>query len=756
MTRHFHWRFDATSLLIALISPVAALAQSSTQADPSTSASNGKELEEVIVTTQHMQENLQKAAVSVTVATGENLVLRGINDNAGLERLVPGISIAPNNAYTNYNIRGITSGGVNALSDTAIAVNYNGVSLATPSSASGLYFDLERVELVNGPQGTLYGRNATAGAINVVARRPVLGEFSASVGADAGNYDIFNGRATVNIPLSEKTAMRIAGQTVNHGGYYSDGNSNQHDRAARISFLARPTSNLSLYFAGDFASTDSNGLGITFQRACGTSFCFVADERTGIEDLMSNLPQARPASFNDSYFWGLTGTLEWDTDAGTLTVIPAFRRHSAHTMANNASFGAIRGFDDPTQKSIEVRFASSQDRRLRYQAGVYALEVDVDGVGNSETAANRSWSANFYKSKTTSYAPFAQLTFSLTDTLRIVGGARYTTDKKETYSERYTLLNTFGPNVVLPDQPPAVGPNAAFNLALDESRTWTSTTYKAGLEWDVAPSSFAYVDVRSGFKAGGFFFGPPGNNSYDPEELTAYSLGIKNRFFGNRLQANFEAFLYDYTDQQLSVNLLLNGQQVVTTQNVGKSRIKGAELTLDWLALDSTRIGADVRWAQGDYEQLVYNQSTGKATSGVASTSRCNVAQLATSSFRWDCSGLGFPNLSRWAYNIDVEQAFSLPDGGSLSGTANYRYQGELDTSLLFTAGSRAASNTYLDANIQYRAASGKWDVTAFVNNLINRQPVVRAQGTGAGGTIIYFANVGTPRTYGVRTNFRF
>jgi iron complex outermembrane receptor protein len=471
---------------------------------------------------------------------------------------------------------------------------------------------------------------------------------------------------------------------------------------------------------------------------------------------MSYLPQARPASFTDSYFWGLTGTLEWQTDEGTLTVIPAFRRHSAHTMANNASFGAIRGFDDPTQKSIEVRFASAQNRRLKYQAGVYALEVDVNGKGNSETAANRSWSANFYESKTTSYAPFAQLTYSLTNTLRIVGGARYTTDRKETDSSRYTLLNTFGPNVVLPDRPPAVGPNVVFNLALDESRTWTSTTYKAGLEWDVAPNSFAYVDVRSGFKAGGFFFGPPGYNSYEPEKLTAYSFGIKNRFLNNRLQANFEGFLYDYSDQQLSVNLLLNGQQVVTTQNVGHSKIKGAEATFDWLALDNTRIGADVRWAQGDYDQLVYTQSTGKATSGVASTSQCDVTQVGAGAYRWDCSGLGFPNLSKWAYNLDLEQTFPLSDGASLSGIANYRHQGERDTSLLFTAGSRAAANTYMDTSVQYRAASGKWDVTAFVNNLINKQPVVRAQATGANGSIIYFANVGTPRTYGVRTNFRF
>ena len=756
MARHVYGRFDASCILVALISPVAAFAQSAAQAESSTSAGGSKELEEVIVTAQHLEENLQKAAISATTATGDTLVQRGINDNAGLERLVPGISITPNNAYTNYNIRGITSGGVNALSDTAIAVNYNGVALATPSSASGMYYDLERVELVNGPQGTLYGRNATAGAINVVAKRPVIGEFSTTLGADVGNYNIFNGRATMNIPLSDNTALRIAGQTANHSGYYSDGNSDQHDRAVRVSFLARPTDSLSLYLTGDYASTDSNGIGVTFQQACGTSFCFVADERTGLQDLASYLPQARPDAYTDSYFWGLTGTLEWDTDQGTLTVIPAFRRHSAHTVANNASFGSLRGFDDPIQKSIEVRFASSLNRRLKYQAGIYALEVDMDGLGNSETAANRSWSANFYNSKTTSYAPFAQLTFSLTDTLRLVGGARYTTDKKDVDSARYTLLNTFGPNVVLPNRPPTVGPGVVFNLALDESRTWTSTTYKGGVEWDIAPNSFAYADVRSGFKAGGFFFGPPGNNSYEPEKLTAYSIGIKNRFFGNRLQANFEGFLYDYKDQQLSVNLLLNGQQVVTTQNVGHSKIKGAELTLDWLALDNTRVGADVRWAQGDYDQLVYTQSTGKATSGVASTSRCNVTQLATSSFQWNCSGLGFPNLSKWAYNLDLEQSFNLPDGASIAAIANYRHQGERDTSLLFTAGSRAAANTYMDANIQYRAASSKWDVTAFVNNLINKQPVVRAQGTGVNNSILYFATVGSPRTYGVRTNFRF
>lgn len=749
MTRHLRRRLPAAIALLSAVASAAASAQSTTAPD-------GSALEEVIVTAQHVSENLQRAAISVTIATGDSLIERGIVDTAGLAKLVPGITIAPNNAYTNYNIRGITSGGTNALSDTAIAVNYNGVSLAFPSSASGLYYDLERVELVNGPQGTLYGRNATAGAINVVARRPDFDAFSADFGVDMGSYHLGNARGAVNIPLSENSGLRIAGQTANHSGYYSDGNGNQHDKALRVSYLVEPTDDLSLYLTADYATSDDNGLGTTLQQSCGTGFCFIGERRTGLGDLMQYLPRPRPRSYTDSYFWGLTGTLEWTTDLGTLTVIPAYRRVSAHTMANNASFGAIRGWDDPSQKSIEVRFASPQDYRFKYQAGIYGLDANVDGVGNSETAANRSWSANFYTAKTTSYAPFAQLTYSLTDTFRLVAGARYTVDRKKTDSLRYTLLNTAGPDVVLPNVPPTVGPDVRFNLALTEQKKWNSTTYKVGVEWDVAPNSFAYLDVRSGFKAGGFFFGPPGNNTYDPEELTAYSFGSKNRFFDDRLQANVEAFLYDYTGQQLAVNLLLNGQAVVTTQNVGHSKIRGVELALDWLPFDNTRIGSSVRWAKGDYDRLVYVQSTGKATSGTASTSACTVTPQAASQFRWDCSGLGFPNLSKLAANLDVEQVFPLANGGEISAQLNLRYQGPRETSLQFTAGSRTASSRFMDANIQYRAPGGNWDLTAFVNNLVNNQAIVRAQATGINSSVIYFAGVGTPRTYGLRANYHY
>ena len=119
-------------------------------------------------------------------------------------------------------------------------------------------------------------------------------------------------------------AMRVAGQTVERSGYYSDGGSDQNDKAVRVSFLAEPSANLSLYLTADYAKTDSHGLGTTLQQACGTSFCYIGSEWTGLGDLMQYLPQERPESYNDSYFWGITGNVEWTTDyAAAVPVLPA-------------------------------------------------------------------------------------------------------------------------------------------------------------------------------------------------------------------------------------------------------------------------------------------------------------------------------------------------------------------------------------------------------------------------------------------------
>jgi iron complex outermembrane receptor protein len=800
MTCHLRRRLVATTILAALCAPAAAFAQAAPLTTAPAAATD--QLEEVVVTAQHVTENLQKAAISATVSTGENLITRGINDTAALARLVPGLQITPNNGYTNFNIRGITSGGANSFSDSAVAVNYNQVSLAFPSSASGLYFDLERVELLNGPQGILYGRNATAGAVNVIARKPTLGgRYDGNVGLDYGNYDQINGRFALNVPVSEKVAVRLAAQTVNHGGYWSDGASNQHDNAVRISLLAEPNEDLSLYVSADYAKSDNKGAGVTLSRICGTDpnqtgtaanvYCFIGrSPRTGLEDLSAFLPDPRPSSFVDSYWWGVMGTLEYKTPIGVLSVIPAYRRTSAHTMANNAGFGSLKQFDDPSQKSVEVRLQSPQDQRIRYQFGVYGLRAPMHGAGGSETpgsatGAGRTWSDSFYDLNTKSNAAFGQLTFALTDKIRLVGGLRYTKDTKSSNSTRYTLNNTFGTQANIPEtlagaqalptsQAAANGGQWTTLIVAGQQveKSWAKTTYKAGIEWDVAPNSFAYVDVRSGFKSGGFFFAPqPGGvtangiGSFNPETIVAYSAGSKNRFFDNKLQVNIEAFLYDYKNQQLATNLQLpSGQLIAITENIGHVKIKGAEIAADWLPLENTRLGFNVQWADGNYDSLLTLSPTGKT--GNNATSACAVTQLhgppvdtQANLFQFDCSGLGFVNLSKWSYNLDAQQTLPLSNGAAFVAEANFRFQSARNSSLTFVAGSRTPASSFLDANIRYRAASGKWDLTAFVNNAVNNQRVVNAAPqAGNPRTVaannVSFTTITAPRTYGIRANY--
>lgn len=765
MTLHFRRRLVATTFLATLSVPIAAFAQAA--APPSAS---GSTLAEIVVTAQHRAENLQRAALSATVATGDTLIERGINDSPALSKLVPGLNITPNVGYTAFNVRGITSGGSIALSDPSIAVNYNQVSLAFVSSAAGLYYDLERVELVNGPQGILYGRNSTAGAINVVAARPSLSGFSGNVGADYGNYNQINGRAMVNIPLNDKLAFRFAGQTVNHDGYYSDGTGDQHDNAARFSFLAKPNDDLTVYLSGDYAQSNDKGGGATFQyaqtdpraagRSCNAGFCFIASPRTGLQELGSYLAPYAPRtrdSYSHNKYWGVSADIDWRTPYGTLTVIPAYRGVSAHDFTTSTSFGSFRELDDPTQASLEVRMQSPQDWRLKYQAGFYALSTDVKGIGNGETNIAGTFSANFYKQTGYSYAPFAQLTFSVTDKFRIVGGVRYTYDQKSTDSWRYTI-RTVGPNPNLPDAlfpPPPVGPNPIYHIVV--SKHWDATTWKGGVEWDIASNSFLYANASTGFKAGGFFFGPPGYNFYNPETVTAYMGGIKNRFLDNRMQVNLEGFYYDYNNQQLAVNVLVplpdgTNSNVATTQNVGHSHIQGAELDVDWRVLKDTQISLHTQWTDGSYNKLSYIQST-----IVAQGSACTSAPVNTpqgKQFSVDCSGHSVVGIAKWAVNGSVQQTFEMPNGAALVAEADARYQGPRFTTTLYTPGSLADAVTVVDATLQYRPASGKWNATAFVNDIAGGDTVTgRAQDLGIAKNGIYFATIRSPRTFGVRLN---
>jgi len=195
----------------------------------------------IVVTAQRRAEDVQKAALAITAVSGKELESRGISQTEELGSLTAGLQVNTSaGPYTTFSVRSVTSLSGNAFADPAVAANLNGVYLANPTVIHGLYYDLERVEILKGPQGTLYGRNATAGAINIIPNRPKF-TFGGNASVDVGNYDRVNLGGVVNVPLSNSWALRVAGQRLHRDGFMSDGTTDDDGHAARASLLFEPS-----------------------------------------------------------------------------------------------------------------------------------------------------------------------------------------------------------------------------------------------------------------------------------------------------------------------------------------------------------------------------------------------------------------------------------------------------------------------------------------------------------------------------------
>lgn len=326
-------------------------------------------LAEIIVTAQRREENLQKAAIAVSAVSPDQLVRGGVTDPTQLTNLVPSLQIAKAaGPYALFYLRGVGNFNANALSDSAIAFNIDGVFVARPSSTGGVLYDIDRIEVLKGPQGTLYGRNATGGAINIITRKPELGKFGGDASVSYGNYDAIQFNAALNAPLGERAAVRAAGQYVKHDGYMTDGTSDQNDLSGRIQFKFEASDTITINLGGDYYRQRGRGLGSTILTDA------VTNRRVGLGD-----PLTRPA-FNGIYFfpsgnilqlpvndvfldnnsWGVYASLDADLGFADLTVIPSYRGASINFRSTTPTF-LINQREKDKQFTLETRLASKSD-----------------------------------------------------------------------------------------------------------------------------------------------------------------------------------------------------------------------------------------------------------------------------------------------------------------------------------------------------------------------------------------------------------
>ena len=768
-------------------------------ADSQTAPSEG--LGDIIVTAQRRTENLQRAAVAVDVVSGSDLVASGITEPGRLSELVPALTVQPTSTGNLIFVRGVGNFTLTPNSDPAIAFNYDGVYVGRPTSTTGVFYDLERIEVLKGPQGTLYGRNATGGAINVIPVQPKLGELSGYGTVSYGDYNQVVAEAALNVPLGPEGALRISGSVSDHDGYLRDGTDDDRTRALRIQLKSKLTPDLTVRLAADYArsggvGTQASYIGNYLYNPFAGRYAFRPSGLPISDGFFTPAAQAyrttvpvAPAfrllqpldfyPFQRNSFYGSNAQIDWQTPIGTLTVIPAWRYASLNYLSSAGAFG-YRDREQDEQYSLEARFTGNRIGFLDYTLGAFYYREKID----LKTALSLSAAANFLNNqfRTTSIAPFGRLTAHISDRLRLVGGVRYNDDRKR--FEGTTVGNNIvclrGPVLGCPTTPlfpltdtqaqipfPTPGPGGfpvpTFNNGVptgaiivrsdrfdDNHLTNHRVTWRGAAEFDVTPQSLLYGSVESGYRSGGF--NPAaGFDTYNPEYITAYTVGLKNRFFNNRVQLNLEAFWWRYRNQQVSaVRNDLDGRTANITQNIGRSRIRGGEVEARILATRTTLLSADIQYLDAKNRSFVYQQ----ANTGAPPLTGCSYAlNAATNLYSVNCSGFQSYNSPKWTINLAAQQTFEFGDYKLVPGV-DTQYKSRRYVGFQYLQEQHLPDVWLTDAQIAFGPANDRWSVAVFIRNIEDHRTPIYS-------SIHPLANIlidGTtpPRTFGGRVSVRF
>ncbi len=802
------------------LTATAAHAQVST-APPVPAAQDGTALDEtgiaeVIVTAQRIETTLQRTPQAITAISGDALQRAGVATAQDLSKLVTGLNVESNGSNSAIFIRGIGSRTLTAVADPAIAFGVDGVFYSRAQGLSSQFLDLERVEAVKGPQGTLYGRNATGGAINLITRRPKLGELGLVGEFEVGNYEAIRAFAAVNVPLGERAALRLAAQSTYNSGYMSDGYNDTNIKVLRASLVFEPTGRLSVFASVDYSRQEGQGPGYipigpsTLPGGSTTRFIVPDDPFTGASDPRINAalqavapPQrvpgpnpntiycraqvvgpptpagvpARPLCGNplgidqitaDGYlaneFFGGNLTVDADLGFATLTAIGGYRGTDIDTL-QRVELGRQQLRSTADQYSAEVRLASNRDATgpLKWVVGGFYLREDQTSFANIESSnmavpAPGAFCATVPVAgfcvaappliqnrlvlsdpdiTSETYAGFGQATLSLTDWFRVTGGIRYTHEKKAEQGGSTTLVYLVPAG--LTRTYPSVG-SVKFN----------DTSYRAGVELDVGPRSMAYAHYSTGFHAGGFNLGVengPNTFYYQPEKVKSYVVGIKNRFFQNRVQLNIEGFRLDYNNYQFtSLGFINDGSPTcvavrtacpltVRTDNARGARLQGVEADLVWRVFSEGTLDVNVLYNDAKYRSFdVANAFTGAITS---------------------YAGVQLPSANKWTIGGGYTHRFPLANGGGIVADARTQYRD--GTFIWYTRlpSQYQEGYTRTDLTLGYEAPDQRYSFRVFVRNLEDKATTF--QGATVNATTGYmFSVLNPPRTYGAALGFKF
>ncbi len=570
---------------------------------------------EVIVTAQKRSETASKTPLAITAFTGDTLKSSGVVSVADIQNVAPSVTIGKDGFGVNINIRGVTTTDTTSKGEQGIAFNVDGIPMGRPTEQGLAFFDVSRVEVLRGPQGTLYGKSSTGGAINVITNRP-SSAFDASADAEIGDYGTRRLNAMVNVPASDTLAFRLAVNANKRDGYITltDGDEARNDEdntSGRLSMLWKPSAYfnwLLTYTAGQVKGVGQgavpylyvvdNNSGKAQREAFGNPFGGATDENFG------NISTEMNAVFGAVHATLVGAHMHFEAnDLTSSTNDP-----NGNTAGPFSGFYAWRQYRGKVDTDYaELRFSNDQPGVLDWVAGINYAKEDITEsdhnwnapVADPTLAASTNGIDPLNNTVHTSSGIFAQLTWHATDALRLTLGVRQSKDE-------VNRIGTFaaGPGPWLdPAGNPCVAPNDCVGGPNNGHQSADKPTWRLGADYQIAPNQMVYGYIATGYKAGGFNdFDPAtgGVGTYEPEDLTAYEIGYKGRPMAN-LQFNSDIFYYDYAKAQVSSLENIEGNFVIYTRAVPE-KISGWENELTWRPTPSDTITGSLVLESSKYQ----------------------------------------------------------------------------------------------------------------------------------------------------------
>ena len=714
-----------------------------------------QELEEVTVTAQRREESQQSVPLAITALSADMLERQQIRSIAQLDQIVPNIVMNQNTGTSSASkifLRGVGEDESFFTADTPVGIYVDDVYIARQTGAMFDLFDIERLEVLRGPQGTLYGRNTSAGAVKLVSRKPVLGEYQGQAELTIGSYDRVDVRATGNLPLGDAAALQGAVLMRTRDGYTRnafDGMfvNDQDVKGARLSLLAEPFDRFRALLSADYIrerSTPGYAVPLTLNA-----------QRDPLQDPLPQTGDFFTTSsdivdpMNDLDQWGASATLEFGLSNDlTIKSITGFRKlenllyldADGGVLAPPPSImGRFHLFQDQKQHQVSQELQALGklvDGRLRYVAGLYYFrennEQDTKNVvglpalvGSPVAASGRFDLTNIAREELTtdSYAAFVSGTYDFTDRLSLTMGLRYTSESKD-FTNQVIQPNGTIPVVCIngtgatPAQAAAV-PCTPAQLALGYfsftnqsafDKTWSDTTPRVVLDYQITDFALAYLSAAKGFK-GGTTSGRDtaalnnlGRIVGDPETNWTYEAGFKGDWFDRRLRTNVAVFRNEYEGMQFGV----------TSPSGSFGRINAGDATIDGLELEVTAVPIEGLELNGSVGLL-----DGEYTEWTAALTTCAAQGLTTVD---QYLGLSLKQAPEWSYRLGANYSHDMGQRGVLSFGADYSAKDDHYNNLCASPGIRVQDYEFLNAQLRWESAAGNLLIALAGNNLTDTE----------------------------------